>query len=98
MSSQPRKQMNLITQLYTGHSTLKRHLSVMGFENDGRCEQCEEDETEETVEHFLFDCPAFGRNRRNSLGNISLNIDELPNLSLNRILKFVKSTKRFEED
>ena len=71
---------------------------MMGIEDDDRCEQCEEDDTEETVEHFLCECPAFGRSRRNSLGNISLNIDELPNLSLNKILKFVKSTKRFEED
>lgn len=98
LSKQPRRMMNLITQLFTGHSTLKRHLSVMSIEDDGRCNQCEEDDAEETVEHFLCECPAFGRNRRNSLGNISLSNDELPKLPLNRILKFVKSTKRFEED
>ena len=90
--------MNLITQIYTGHSTLQRHLAIMNIEEDGRCEQCEEDDTEETVEHFLTDCPAFGRNRRDSLGNISLSNDELPNLSLNKILKFVRSTKRFETE
>ena len=96
LSKHPRKKMNLITQLYTGHNTLKRHLNVMSIEDDGRCNQCEEDDTEETVEHYLTDCPAFARNRHHTLGNIVLNSNELPNLSLDKILKFVSQTCRFD--
>jgi len=94
---QPRKMMNITTQLYTGHSTLKRHLNLMAIEDANECEQCCEG-PEETVEHFLCHCPAFARNRRNTLGNISLNTNELPNLKLSSIIKFVKDTKRFEQE
>jgi ribonuclease HI len=95
---QPRKMVNLITQLYTGHATLKRHLNLMAIEDDGRCNQCNEENTEETVQHYLAECPAFSRSRRNSLGYISLTTNELPNLTLTNILKFVKDTKRFEQN
>ena len=95
---QPRKMMNLITQIYTGHATLKRHLNLMAIEDDGRCNQCNEENTEETVQHYLAECPAFSRSRRNSLGYISLTTNELPNLKLNKVLKFIKDTKRFEQN
>ena len=68
----------------------------MSIEDDGRCNQCEEDDTVETVEHFLTDCPAFARNRHHTLGNIVLNSNEFPNLSLDKILKFVSQTCRFD--
>ena len=97
ISQQPRRMMNLITQIYTGHTILKRHLHVMAIEDDNVCEKCDLAEAE-TVEHFLCRCPAFARNRRNHLGHISLTINELPDLSLSNVLKFVKSTKRFEVD
>ena len=87
--------MNLITQLYTGHSVLKRHLFLMNIEDDNGCEQCDEGAVE-TVEHFLCYCPAFARNRQIALGYISLNKTDLPNLTLGKILKFINSTKRFE--
>ena len=96
LSNYPRSRMNLITQLYTGHTTLKRHLNVMAIEEDGRCEQCEEEFTEETVEHFLTDCPAFARNRQQTLGNISFSAELLPRLPLSKIVRFVNQTKRFE--
>ena len=95
---QPRKMVNLITQLYTGHATLKRHLNLMAIEDDGRCNQCNEENTEETVQHYLAECPAFSRSRRNSLGYISLTINELPKLKLTKVLKYVKDTKRFEQN
>ena len=88
--------MKRITQMLTGHSTLRRHLFLMKMEDDPICQNCLEDE--ETVEHFLCHCPAFARNRRIALGYISLSSTDLPNYSLKKILKFVKSTKRFELD
>ena len=97
LSFQPRKMMNMITQLYTGHSVLRRHLHLMAIEDGNGCEQCDEGQ-EETVEHFLCHCPAFARNRRIALGYISLSKNDLPRFSLKKILKFVKSTRRFELD
>ena len=74
---QPRRMVNLITQIYTGHATLKRHLNLMAIEDDGRCNQCNEENTEETVQHYLAECPAFSRSRRNSLGYIFLQMNFL---------------------
>jgi hypothetical protein len=96
LAQQPRSKLNLITQIYTGHNTLKRHLNVMAIKDDGRCNQCEEDDTEETVEHYLTECPAFSRNRHQTLGNFVLNSNDLPGLSLTNILKFVSQTHRFD--
>jgi hypothetical protein len=70
----------------------------MAIEDDARCNQCNEENTVETVHHYLAECPAFSRSRRNSLGYISLTTNELPKLKLTKVLKYVKDTKRFEQN
>ena len=88
--------MNMITQILTGHTTLNKHLKNMKLANENWCEQCEEDEMVESMEHFLCQCPAFARNRRNTLGSFFLKIEELNKIDIRHILKFVKQTQRFE--
>jgi ribonuclease HI len=92
----PRSKMNTITQIYTGHSRLKKHLFRMKLAEDPICEQCLEEE--ESVEHFLCECPAFARPRFLYLGGLMIKRNELSSLSLKRILSFIKESKRFEED
>ena len=92
----PRSKMNLITQIYTGHSKLKKHLFRMKLAEDPICEQCLEEE--ESVEHFLCECPAFARPRYLNLGGLMIKRHELSELSLKRILSFIKESKRFAED
>ena len=98
MIQQPRKLMNLITQIYTGHSTLNRHLALMGIENENNCKQCGEPDASETVEHYLASCPKYTFHRYHTLGKIFLNTNELKDLSLKNILKYVKKKKRFEQN
>ena len=88
-----RSKMRIATQMLTGHSILQYHLWKMKFEDDPTCEQCLEDE--ETVEHFLRDCPAFAVPRYHTLGNMFLKQHELKKLKISKILDFVEKTERY---
>lgn len=58
------------------------------------CEHC--GETEETVEHYLRECPAFGRIRQEIIGRQILQQEELSRLSVQDILNFTRETGRFD--
>ena len=66
----------------------------MKLEEDPICNQCEEDD--ETAEHYLGECPAYGAIRQQTLGHIFLGQTELPTLKIKEILKYVRKTRRFE--
>ena len=87
-----RQKMKIATQMLTGHSTLQYHLWKMTLEDSALCEQCLEEE--ETVEHFLTECPAFSVLRHHTLGNMFLKQKDLPNLKISKILDFVDLTER----
>ena len=89
-----RKNVKRITQMLTGHCTLQRHLFLMKMEDDPTCENCLEDE--ETTEHFLTECPAFARERYNTLGKMFLRQADLQHLKIKQILNFIKETKRLD--
>ena len=89
-----RKNVKRITQMLTGHCTLQRHLFLMKMEDDPTCENCLEDE--ETTEHFLTECPAFARERYNTLGKMFLRQTDLKHLKIKQILNFIKETKRLD--
>ena len=91
-----RRNIMIITQMLTGHCTLQRHLTIMKIEEDPTCEQCCEDE--ETVEHFLCECPVFAVIRHHTLGKLFLEQTDLPGLKMSQILDFVKKTKRLVLD
>jgi len=92
----PRRMMNLVTQIYTGHSILQKHLHIMKIVDDPTCEQCLEGV--ESVEHYLCECPAFGRPRYQIFGAMVIKKEELIHLSLRQILKFIEVSRRFEVD
>ena len=83
-----------IVQMLTGHATLQRHLFLMKMEEDPTCQNCLEEE--ETVEHFLTECPAFARERYHTLGNMFLKKEDLPSLKIKKILNFIDETRRLE--
>ena len=91
-----RQKMRKITQILTGHSTLKRHLNIMQIEEDPTCEQCEEEQ--ETVEHFLCHCPAFARIRQETLGKHFIKNSEISTETIKNIYKYIMNTKRFSEN
>ena len=56
-----RKFSNILFRISTGHCKLNQHLHRIGCHQDGLCERCK---TEETIQHFLFQCPRYNRVRR----------------------------------
>ena len=90
-----RQNIKRATQMLTGHATLQRHLFLMKIEDDPTCQNCLEEE--ETVEHFLTECPAFARERYNTLGNMFLKQRDLPLLKISKILDFIDATNRYEQ-
>ena len=57
------------------------------------CEKCLQDIPEDT-EHYLGDCPAYYRQRFETLGNMFLNTREVVKLPIAKTLKFIKETGR----
>ena len=90
-----RSNIKRITQMYTGHNTLRRHLYVMQIEEDPTCEQCLEDE--ETAEHYLCSCPTYGRIRQQNFGSMVIDGTEIKDMGARQILKYIKETKRYQE-
>ena len=67
----------------------------MELEDHSLCDCGEGDE--ETVYHFLGECPAFSTIRYNIFGQHYLHTDQLRDLKTSDILKYVKKTGRFDE-
>ncbi len=80
--------------MMSGHSTLQKHQCNMKIEEDPTCEQCLEDM--EDLEHYLTDCPAFATIRQQTFRETVLKREDLKNLGIKNILKYVKRTKWFE--
>ena len=65
----------------------------MGLTSSPLCNKCEK--ADETRDHFLAECEAYGRLRYIEPGKSNLSQEDLKDLSLNEILAFAKGSKRF---
>ena len=61
IDSLPKYQTSIYTQLRTRHAPLKQHLHRIGKSDSPFCPTCPG--REETIYHFLFDCPQYVRER-----------------------------------
>jgi hypothetical protein len=97
---QTRRQSSLLIRLRTEHSPLNRHLWRIKCSDTPGCSACG-DREEETVRHFLLECPAFEdarRRLRDKLGpRKSSNLKFLLNnaKALSHLYTYVDQTKRF---
>jgi len=66
-----RKVLRLLIQVISGHSTLNRHLFVMGLTDSPNCAYCGE---EETSAHFVCVCPFFNSTRHETLGSHTVDL------------------------
>ena len=80
----------VVVGLLTGHSPLKRHLSLMGVINDPTCRGCQE--TEETSSHILCECDYFSAQRFEYLGRHIIEPWELSNIPAKLLKKFISAT------
>ena len=90
-----RIEIKVLCYILTGHAALKRHLTLMDTEETSLCDCGEGDE--ETVYHFLGECPAFNNIRYNIFGYHYLNTDQVSSLKIKDIIKYLKKTGRFDE-
>jgi len=74
----PRKLGSILSQLWTGHALLAKHLHCIGINNSPICPACLQGE--ESVQHFLLHCPAHHRARQmlcNNTGGRNIDITKL---------------------
>ena len=88
--------MKVVSHMLTGHAVLRRHLFVMKKDISPTCEQCDTGE-EETVLHFLGNCPRFSNLRYQIFRKQFLKEEEMRNLKIKNILRFVKKSCRYDE-
>ena len=84
--------------LITGHCSLNKHLYTMHRSNTKLCPKCEL--AEETVTHFLGECPSTSLIRGNTFHNYYMSINDIfdnYNMSTISIIKYTKRTKRFND-
>ena len=74
--------------IITGHDMLNKHSFRSGYAISPNCRYCEEEE--ETSVHIIGECPVFVNRRREILGSFFLNEEEIVELRLNRIVKYMR--------
>ncbi|EIW83653.1 hypothetical protein CONPUDRAFT_50829, partial [Coniophora puteana RWD-64-598 SS2] len=83
----------------TRHIALNAFLHRIRVVEDPYCTHCERG-AEETIRHFLFDCPAWGRSRRVMVRETGRHAESLAYLlneerGVRSLMKFINATGRF---
>jgi hypothetical protein len=102
-NSLTRKQSSIIIQICSGHLPLNNYLYRIKKLNSNSCTQCSEDQEgpPKTVQHFVFDCPAYVAARNeltNKIGFNHLNFKDIM-ADTNRIkalITFINRTGRLQ--
>jgi len=85
-----RTQSRAVIGLLTGHNTLKRHLHVMGLNNNPTCRKCNTEE--DTSVHILWQCETLAPLMHRYLGSFLLDPDDIRMLGVGAIWNFAKGT------
>ena len=89
-----RNGMRIITQIATGHASLKRHKFIMGLEDSPNCEMCG---MEQTPIHILTECPSLSGQRAMILNRPTVEVNMLSKFSPMRIVKFAYLTELWND-
>jgi hypothetical protein len=85
-----RTQSRVVTGLFTGHNTLRRHLHIMGLSDSVLCRKCGAEE--ETSADVLCECEVLATHRHTYLGSFCLDPEDIRELSLGAIWTFITRT------
>jgi ribonuclease HI len=91
-----RQALRLVTQVITGHNTLNKHLFAMGTVSSPTCTMC--GVGEETSYHYIGECERYASVRQSVLGSGFLGQEDIKNIPLPALLKFIKVSGRFHDD
>ena len=79
--------------IITGHIDLNKHLHRINRSDTSNCPNCTD--TEETVAHYIGQCPAYSRIRGDTLGTYYDSINKImDNNNIDLIINFALKTKR----
>ena len=92
-----RKELREVCSVVTGHCRLNRHLFLLRVVDSPTCQKCRMGK-EETPFHYLGECPRYGPQRLNHLGNVTIPVGELWKIPVRDILSFIKHTRRLSEE
>jgi hypothetical protein len=82
-----RTQSRVVNGLLTGHNTVRRHLYVMGLNNNPICWKCGTEE--ETSVHVLCACETLASPRHTCLGSF-LDAEDIRKINIGPIWEFAK--------
>ncbi len=85
-----------MTWLLTGHSPLAYFQYRANNFDSPDCQHCPGEQ--ETSEHFLCECVGYMTIRLQVFGKFRLTIEDVSTSNINTIIKYVKLTKRFEQE
>ena len=91
-----RTEVKSLVGIVTGHCCLNNHLKRIKLSVTPTCQCCYEDD--ETAAHFLCECSAYSNTRQRIMGAAYLDYEELLDLDLQIILKFLKGTGRIRAE
>ena len=97
-----RAQASILVQLRTRHIPLNAYLHKIGKAASSRCEACwlrSEQNTEETVRHFLFECPEYAAERSQLQTKLGRDARDLKTILKNKektkeLIRYIARTKR----
>lgn len=85
-----------MVSVHTGRRAVdERAVSILKVVDSAICPKCLR--AEETPLHHCAKCPAYGMQRLNSFGRVELTEEELGKMPVRRLLAFLKSAGRLEE-
>jgi len=97
----PRRQGAMLTHLRSRHIALNAFLHRIQAIESPECEHCERGE-EETIRHYLFECPAWNTARRQLVQAVGRQAESLSHLlndknALHSLMRYINSTGRFRK-
>lgn len=94
--SHNRRNISRLTEVLTGHWAVGKHAARMGIRYNRYCRSCDDETEEETIEHFLLNCPALSGLRLRTLGKPFFhNLKEIGNLDISSILTYIIKSNWF---
>ena len=82
----------LLSCILTGHCFLNRHLFLLKLVPDKKCDTCRR--TDETLHHFLSECPKYAKHHSDILGEPNLDPSQSFRLRWKDLIKFACKTDR----
>ena len=87
-----REDARLLSCILTGHCFLNRHLFLLKLVPSRKCDTCKK--CDETLHHFLCECPRYAKHRYDILGKANLDPSQSFRLRWKDLIKFVRKTDR----